>query len=347
MSESRRLGRSNGEPAVPASGWLGSSDSGPPDSSTWGPTADWPALRLRAELLRRTRDFFDRRGFLEVETPLLSADTVVDRHLDPFAVRVGKQVCYLQTSPEFAMKRLLVAGGKAIYQITKAFRQEELGPLHNPEFTLVEWYRAGDGLAEGMNLLDELCQAVLQWGPARQLSYRQAFLEHAGIDPLTASLSALRVTASRTGTPPESLRHDDRDGWLDLILVEQVQPHLGQDRPAILYDYPASQSALARIREEDPPVAERFELFVAGLELANGYHELLDPQVLRRRNATNNAARVADGKQPLPEHSRLLAAMEAGLPQAAGVALGFDRLVMVAAGADRLDQVMPFPFDRA
>ena len=156
MSESRRLGRSNGEPAVPASGWLGSSDSGPPDSSTWGPTADWPALRLRAELLRRTRDFFDRRGFLEVETPLLSADTVVDRHLDPFAVRVGKQVCYLQTSPEFAMKRLLVAGGKAIYQITKAFRQEELGPLHNPEFTLVEWYRAGDGLAEGMNLLDEL-----------------------------------------------------------------------------------------------------------------------------------------------------------------------------------------------
>ena len=329
------------------SGWPGPSDSEPPDLSTWGPTADWPTLRLRAELLRRTREFFDGRGFLEVETPLLSADTVVDRHLDPFAVQVGKQVSYLQTSPEFAMKRLLAAGGEAIYQITKAFRQEELGPLHNPEFTLVEWYRAGDGLTEGMNLLDELCQAVLQRGPARQVSYRQAFLEHAGIDPLTAPLRALRAAASKTGTPPESLRHDDRDGWLDLILVEQVQPHLGRDQPAILYDYPASQSALARIRDEDPPVAERFELFVAGMELANGYHELLDPQVLRRRNATNNAARVADGKQPLPEESRLLAAMEAGLPQSAGVALGFDRLVMVAAGAERLDQVMPFPFGRA
>jgi lysyl-tRNA synthetase class 2 len=314
------------------------------------PTADWAALRLRADLLRRVRSFFDRRGFLEVETPLLSADTVVDRHLDPFPVQVDAargKTYWLQTSPEFAMKRLLAAGAEAIYQVTKAFRQEELGPLHNPEFTLVEWYRTGDGLADGMNLLDELCQAVLRRGPARRTAYREAFLKNAQIDPLTAPLSALRATASRTGVPPESLRHDDRDGWLDLILVEQVQPRLGQDRPAILYDYPASQSALAKVREEHPAVAERFELYVAGIELANGYHELTDPKVLSRRIATNNTARVADGKAALPAESRLLAAMDAGLPQATGVALGFDRLVMLAAGAERLDQVIAFPFGRA
>jgi lysyl-tRNA synthetase class 2 len=301
-------------------------------------------------LLRRVRGFFEERGFLEVETPLLSADTVVDRHLDPFAVQVrveGERTYWLQTSPEFAMKRLLAAGAEAIYQVTKAFRQEELGPLHNPEFTIVEWYRSGDGLREGVDLLDELSQALLGRGPARRLTYREAFLEHAGIDPLVVPTSALREAASRTGAPPDSLRDGDRDGWLDWIHVEQVQTHLGQDRPAIVYDYPASQAALAQVRDDDPPVAERFELFVAGIELANGYHELIDAEVLRQRNGTNNAARVADGKQSLPEHSRLLAAMDAGLPSATGVALGFDRLVMLAAGAERLDQVVAFPFDRA
>ncbi len=314
------------------------------------PTADWAVLRLRAELLRRVRVFFEGRGFLEVDTPLLSADTVIDRHLDPFAVQVGSedgQICWLQTSPEFAMKRLLAAGAEAIYQVTKAFRREELGPLHNPEFAIVEWYRVGDGLVEGMDLLDELSRAVLERGPAQRVTYRDAFLEHAGLDPLRATTAELREAASRTGSPPESLRDDDRDSWLDWILVEQVQSHLGQDRPAIMYDYPASQAALARVRDEDPPVAERFELFVAGVELANGYHELVDPEVLRQRNRANNAARVADGKEPLPEESRLLAAMDAGLPQAAGVALGFDRLVMLAAGAERIDEVVAFPFDRA
>lgn len=316
----------------------------------FGPTADLAALRLRADLLRRVRAFFDGRGFLEVETPLLSADTVVDRHLDPFLVEVdaaGGRTYWLQTSPEFAMKRLLAAGAEAIYQITKVFRQEELGPLHNPEFTMVEWYRTGDGLTEGMDLLDQLAQATLGRGAARRLTYREAFLEHAGIDPLAAPLSVLHEAAARTGVPPASLRHDDRDGWLDWILVEQVQPRLGQDRPAILYDFPASQAALARVREEDPPVAERFELYVAGIELANGYHELTDAGVLRQRIAANNGARLADGKTALPSESRLLAAMEAGLPQSTGVALGFDRLAMLVAGATRLDEVIPFPFDRA
>jgi len=320
------------------------------------PTASWERLRLRAGLLRRLREFFDGRGFLEVETPLLSADTVVDRHLDPFAVEVGSPVCregpgrtfWLQTSPEFGMKRLLAAGGRAIYQVTRAFRRDEQGPLHNPEFTMVEWYRVRDGMAEGMQLLSDLCDALLARGPAELISFRQAFQRHAGVDPLTADADQLASVVQAAGiVPPESLLAEDRDGWLDLLLVERVQPHLGQQRPTIVYDYPASQAALAQVRADDPPVAERFELYVSGIELANGYHELVDPAVLRQRNAANNAKRRADGKQPLPEESRLLAAMEAGLPSATGVAVGFDRVVMLAASASRLDEVMAFPFDRA
>ena len=285
------------------------------------------------------------------------------------------------------MKRLLAAGSGPIYQVAHVFRLDELGPLHNPEFTLVEWYRPGDDFQQGMKLTGELCQALLcsRHTPcavsqnnatgqkaghretsrtaeqtngtrsvpatAEQISYREAFQWHVGIDPHTADGPALAVAARACGVePPASLAPDDRDGWLDLLMVERVQPHLGVERPTLLYDYPASQAALARIRPGDgggPPVAERFELFVAGIELANGYHELLDPAELRRRNARVNAQRQADGKPALPEESRLLEAMEAGMPSAVGVALGFDRLVMLAAGATTIAEVMAFPFDRA
>jgi len=314
------------------------------------PTAPWKNLRLRAELLAGLREFFHGRGFLEVETPLLSADTVVDRHLDPFPVDVPhrRKPMWLQTSPEFCMKRLLAAGGQAIYQVTRAFRSGEQGPLHNPEFTMVEWYRAGDDMAAGMRLLSDLCEAMLGRGPAEEVSYRAAFQRHAGLDPHTIETAALVAAVRAAGiAAPESLPADDRDGWLDLLLVHRVQPHLGIECPLILYDYPPSQAALARVRREDPPVAERFELYASGVELANGYHELLDAAALRRRNAENNALRRCDGKPPLPEESRLLAAMEAGLPASTGVALGFDRLVMLAAGARSLAEVMAFPFDGA
>jgi len=294
------------------------------------------------------REFFHGRGFLEVETPLLSADTVVDRHLDPFPVVSGGRTLWLQTSPEFGMKRLLAAGAEAIYQVTRAFRRGEQGRLHNPEFTMVEWYRVGDGLAEGMQLLSDFGETLLARRPAERVSYRQAFQRWAGFDPHTADVQAMRRAVEAAGiAAPESLAPLDRDGWLDLVLVECVQPHLGRDRPTILYDYPAGQAALARVRGEQPPVAERFELYVSGVELANGYHELVDPAVLRARNAANNALRLADGKEPLPEESRLLAAMDAGLPGATGVALGFDRVVMLAAGASRIEEVIAFPFDRA
>jgi lysyl-tRNA synthetase class 2 len=320
------------------------------------PTGSWANLRLRANLLSRLRAFFDGRGFLEVETPLLSHDTVVDRHLDPLAVTVfddprapsAGRTMWLQTSPEFGMKRLLAAGAPAIYQVAKAFRGGERGRLHNIEFTIVEWYRGGDSMQAGMQLLSDLADELLGLGPAQSLSFRDAFVQHAGIDPLTADVAALAHAARDQGVcPPAGPVAADRDTWLDLLLVERVEPQLGRQRPVILYDYPASQAALACVRDESPPVAERFELYVHGVELANGYHELTDPEVLRRRNAQTNRGRSADGKRALPEESRLLDAMQQGLPPCTGVALGFDRLAMIAAGAQTLAEVMAFPIDRA
>ena len=340
--------------------------------SDFQPTADPSAIRLRAGVLNRIRAFFQGHGFLEVETPLLSADTVVDRHIDPIGVDVATGAgegstrrMWLQTSPEFAMKRMLAAahqGGDlrssetagsgdprrapagietAIYQITRAFRAGETGPLHKPEFTIVEWYRTGDDMRAGIQLLSDLTESILDRGPAERISYRDAFGEHAGVDPLTATTAELIEAVCRARVDaPESLGND-RDAWLDLLLVERVAPRLGTSQPAILFDYPASQAALAVVRNDDPPVAERFELFVDGIELANGYHELLDAEVLRERNATVNDQRVADGKTRLPEDSRLLAAMDHGLPACAGTALGLDRLIMIAAGAKTLADELP------
>jgi lysyl-tRNA synthetase class 2 len=320
----------------------------PSDASSFRPTASWERLRQRAALLRRVREFFDARGFLEVQTPILSGDTVVDRHIDPFWLEEGGQCWWLQTSPEFAMKRLLASGAGSIYQITPVFRREELGPLHNPEFTMVEWYQIGAGQEQGLELLGDLALATLGGPPAERLTYAEAFRRHVGLDPHTAAPDELVHMARRLGVvAPESFRPDDRDGWLDLLLVERVQPHLGVDRPTILYEYPASQAALARVRPGPPAVAERFELYVSGMELANGFHELTDPAELRRRNAEVNRQREADGKPPLPSESRLLAAMEAGLPDATGCALGFDRLLMVALGVRSIQEVLAFPMDRA
>lgn len=327
-----------------------------PTLDDFGPTASLETLKLRADLLRRLRDFFDSRGFLEVETPLLSADTVVDRHLDPLSVTLfddPRQIdrgrtMWLQTSPEFAMKRLLAAGAAAIYQVTRAFRGAEHGPWHNPEFAIVEWYRVGDAPYEGMQLLSDLADEMLRLGPADRMTYREASLTHVGLDPHTASCEDLQNSARKHGLSiPSGLSAQDRDGWLDLLLVECIEPHLGRKQPVIIYDYPASQAALAQVRDDNPPVAERFELYVGGIELANGYHELLDPERLRDRNRIANEQRSADGKYGLPEGSRLLSAMEAGLPPCTGVALGFDRVVALAAGITSVSQAMAFSVERA
>ena len=313
-------------------------------------------LRRRAQLLKQLRAFFDDRDFLEVETPLVSRDTVVDRHLDPIPVTLfedprvpetGRRM-WLQTSPEFAMKRLLAAGGQRIYQVAKAFRGGERGRFHNPEFTIVEWYQVGATMAEGMALLADLVMELLQFPEVGLISYGDAFQQTLGVNAHTATVSELAAVAHRASVVvPANMPPDDRDEWLNVLLAGAIEPRLGAQFPQILFDYPASQAALAQVRNEDPPVASRFELYIRGLELANGYHELLDANILRERNLQNNRWRQVDGKYTVPEDSLLLAAMDRGLPDCVGVALGFDRLVMLATGAECLQQVMAFDVEIA
>ena len=329
-------------------------------SADFLPTASWKNLRLRAELLQRVRTFFSQRGFMEVETPILSHEMVVDMNLEAFSTTfagdprqptLGEKL-WLQTSPEAAMKRLLVSGAahgiNAIYQITRSFRNGERGARHNPEFTMVEWYRVGDDMAAGMKLLDELCQDLLARGPANRITYAEAFARYVGIDPHAASVAELSAMATKHQLSiPSGFEAVERDEWLNLLLAELVEPRLGFETPELLCDYPASQAALAVLRGDNPPVAERFELYVDGIELANGFHELTDANVLREREQIENGVRIADGRPALPGAASLIAAMERGLPASTGVALGFDRVVMLAAGAKTIDEVIAFPFERA
>ena len=319
-------------------------------------TASIATLKTRAELLRRARAFFDRNQFFEVQTPLLSVDTVVDRHLDPLPVLFphdaydltsGRDM-WLQSSPEFAMKRLLASGAHAIYQIAPAFRIGESGRQHNGEFTMLEWYRCGDGMQEGIELLDAFVSELLALPSASVQTMSQAFQDQLNFDPLAMDATQLRDRCQALNVvAPESVSEYDWDTWFDLLFAERVQPQLGRDRPSIVHSYPVSQAALARVSPTNPKSAERFELFVHGVELANGYHELLDPDELRRRNRQVNQQRSLDGKPTLPVDSHLLDAMQSGLPACSGTALGFDRLVMLATGASRISDVIPFPMDRA
>ena len=320
------------------------------------PTASIDMLKRRSELTLAIHSFFQEQAFVHVETPLVSNDTVVDRHIDPVPIlkssltgsKLEDRVMWLQTSPEFAMKRLLSAGMTCIYQISKAFRQGEQGRRHNPEFTMLEWYRCGDGLHEAMQLLSEFAAGILQRPPSEMLTYQEAFLRHAEIDPFTATDAVLAdLCRSQIEIANQFEGGQLRDFWLDLILTHLVEPKIGFDAPCIIYDWPESQSALAIVRAGPPNVAERFELYVDGVELANGYHELLDPEELLRRNEIINQQRVADGKSMLPVDSRLVEAMKFGLPACAGVAVGVDRLLMVISGADSISDVMAFGFEES
>ncbi len=321
------------------------------------PSAQIDALKHRADVLRKLRRFFDDRDFFEVETPLLSHDIVIDRHLHPVGIPKNQitgvdsnsnELLWLQTSPEFGMKRLVASGAAAIYQIGKAFRRSETGEMHNPEFTMLEWYRVGDNLKTGMDLLAELIEEILKQPKTKRVSYRQIFLQHVGVDPFSCAVSDLKSVATEHGITIEMpCEASARDEWLNLILSRLIEPKLGFDGGVIIYDWPASQAALAVIRQEEIPVAERFEIYVKGVELANGYHELLDADELARRNSVVNQERVKDGQTLLPEESRLLHAMRAGLPACAGVAVGVDRLILLALGMKRINEVIAFPIDRA
>jgi lysyl-tRNA synthetase class 2 len=295
-------------------------------------------LKARADLYRSVRAFFDARGVLEVETPVLSAHATVDRHIESFVTIDGR---WLQTSPEFAMKRLLAAGSGAIWQLARVFRREEAGRHHNPEFSLLEWYRPG---WDHHALMDEV-EALLKTlgapaGPYPRLGYRDAFLEHAGFDPFTAPQRQLAALPQA-----EALAADaDRDSLLDLWMSHCVGPQLGRRQPAFLHGFPASQAALSRVVEGR---AQRFELFWDGLELANGFWELCDAAEQSARFAADLEARRAQGLTCPPADQHLLAALSAGLPDCAGVALGLDRLLMKLTGAEALDQVLAFPAARA
>lgn len=319
----------------------------------WRPTASLETLRLRAGLLAAIRAFFAERRVLEVDTPALSAAAATDPHLDSFVTAdTSGRTCYLHTSPEYPMKRLLASGSGSIYQIARVFRKGEAGRLHNPEFTLVEWYRLGFDHHRLMDEVEELVADLLRdklpLGQSERLSYRELFQTHLGLDPHRATVGELAACAnSQHIEPPSGMPADDPSPWLDLLLSHVLEPRLGQGRFTFVYDYPAAQAALARLSEHDPPLASRFELYLQGVELANGFHELSDPDEHRRRFRRNNRVRAASGLPLVPPDENLIAAVVAGLPDCAGVALGFDRLVMLAAGKPTLSEVIAFPEDRS
>jgi lysyl-tRNA synthetase class 2 len=317
--------------------------------SKWSPTASISTLVQRAEVLRALREFFYDRGVLEVETPVLGSGGATDPHLQSLETRVGvgdPTTLYLQTSPEFAMKRLLAAGSGAIFQIGKAFREGESGRLHNPEFTLLEWYRVGWDHQALMNEIDDLLAHLLHEPAGERLTYGEIFRRHLAIDPHTASAKQLLAVLTQQGVRL-SLEELDRDVLLQLLMTHVVEPQMPRDRPTFVFDFPPAQAALARLRLGPTVVAERFEVYVRGIELANGYHELRDADEQRRRFARDLTQRELSGLPKVTIDEHFLAALDSGLPTCAGVALGVDRLVMLAIGAQHIDEVLTFPIARA
>ncbi len=335
-------------------------------SADFLPAATIAQLQWKSRLLRETREFFHASGYWEVETPLVSHDTVVDVYLEPFTVtgdgggETGTATCYLQTSPEFCMKRLMAAGAERIYQITRAFRQGESGVRHNPEFTILEWYAAGEDHFQQMDFVESFCRRLFQVTaredalPAsfRRMSYDEAFQAAMGVSVLGLTARELGELARQKNlvweNGPLPLNDvEQKDEWLNLLLVECVEPWLKQLPAVFIYDYPVSQAALARANPQDSRVAERFELYLEGVEICNGYHELTDAEELRQRNLRQNQLRQSLGLTALPVESRLLEAMRHGLPHCSGVAVGLDRLFMKALGESRLDSLIAFPISRA
>jgi lysyl-tRNA synthetase class 2 len=310
-------------------------------------------------MLASIRAFFSERGVLEVETPCLSAAATPDPALLSFTTRytgplfAHGQTLYLHTSPEFPMKRLLAAGSGSIYQVCRVFRDGEAGRVHNPEFTLLEWYRTDFDsvqlMAEVEALVRRLLHEHIMLAPSEKLSYREAFQRHTNLDPhmATAQDFAQVARAHEIHAPPEMLTHADVGIWRDLLLTHLIEPRLGQGRLTFLYDYPASQASLARVRPGSPPLAERFELYVKGIELANGFHELADASEQRTRFERQLHARLVTGRPAVELDENLLAALANGLPDCSGVALGIDRLVMLASDARSISEAIAFPLDRA
>ena len=319
----------------------------------WMPTAPMDALRMRARLYAFVRKFFEERGVLEVETPVLSAAGNTDPNIESFTTEftgptaAGPSRRWLRTSPEFPLKRLLAAGVGHCYELGRVFRNGEAGRMHNPEFSMLEWYRVGWSHHQLMDECAELVKEALRLAgrsaSVREVSYRQLYQDHFGFDPMTAGEAELRAPMAVYDIRGEGLGRDD---WLDLLMTHLIQPNFPDNRILLVYDYPKSQAALARIRQGEVPVAERFELYLGPVELANGYRELGDAEEQRERFLRDHSHRNKRGKVLPPMDENLLAALPA-MPDCAGVAMGMDRLLMAMLGKDRLPEALAFPFDRA
>ena len=315
----------------------------------WQPKAGLETLKLRARLLKQTRSLFYERNVLEVETPLLTTNGSTEVHLDQFHVSddVNDKDFWLITSPELAMKRLLAAGSGDIFQLGKVFRAGEQGSKHQPEFTMLEWYRLGFDLTTLMKEVEQLIIELLAeklTTPAMSMTYAQAFEQTLSLDPFKADIEDLKACfKTRLGTEPPPL--DDKQAYLDLLMSHLIEPTFAKDRLTFITHYPAEQASLARLNHQDHRVAERFEVFAGGLELANGFHELTDVDEQRTRMLEENKHRLVMNKPAMQVDQKFLAALKSGLPDCSGVAVGFDRLVMLASGKQNIEDVISFSID--
>ncbi|MGV6988674.1 elongation factor P--(R)-beta-lysine ligase [Testudinibacter sp. P80/BLE/0925] len=317
----------------------------------WQPSAPIKNIIARARITAELRSFFIDRGLLEVETPILSEYGVTDVHLSVFETRftapfqAQEKPLFLGTSPEYHMKRLLAAGSGPIFQICKVFRNEEAGRHHNPEFTMLEWYRPHFDMYRLINEVDDLLQQILDCEPAESFSYQFIFQEYVGLDPLSAEKSELIKKAKEHGLV--GAENENRDTLLQFLFSQVVEPKIGQDRPTAVYYFPTSQAALAQISSEDHRVAERFEFYYKGLELANGFNELTDANEQLHRFERDNKQRAAMGLPQREIDQRFISALQQGMPQCSGVALGVDRLMMIALGQQEIAEVISFGIEYA
>jgi len=323
----------------------------------WQPTLTWKDAQQRAEIIRKIRQFFADRNVLEVETPALSQGTVTDVHLEALTCQYyflkdssteHATSLYLQTSPEFHMKRLLASGYGDIFQIAKAFRHEEAGRHHNPEFTLLEWYRLGFDHFELMNEVAELLKATLNCAEPSKITYQRLFIDQVALDPLTATREQLLLVISKNNKLSDWLSRElDVDILLQFIFSEIIEPTIGIDAPCFVYNFPKSQASLAQICPTDDRVAQRFECYYHGIELVNGFNELTDSKKQIERFQEDNKKRKHSAMPEKSIDNYFISALAHGLPQCSGVALGVDRLIMLALKAEDIEQVISFPIDRA
>ncbi|MEE4245154.1 MAG: EF-P lysine aminoacylase EpmA [Kangiellaceae bacterium] len=307
----------------------------------WRPSADIGTLQARANILATIRAFFAERGVIEVDTPLMMTHSVTDPYMKALSVSMPPRSYYLQTSPEFAMKRLLAAGMSDIYQLGKCFRADEIGSNHQPEFTMLEWYRKGFDHHQLMEEVAQLVSSITDIKSVAKLSYQQAFQEFIGIDPLAITTESLKLfTEDKLGVMPEDLIRDD---YLSFLFAQLIEPKLGHDCIQFIYDYPASQASLAKLNPENSQYAARFEVYLKGIELANGFYELTDASEQYDRFVRDNEQRLASGAKQIVIDDNFIAALEHGLPECSGVALGVDRLIMISLNKNHINEVISFP----